>query len=337
MCPVRVRGLLRVMLAALLLLVGVVAAPSPASADVGDYLDVDITAVSTPTLDLGNPQQVIDISGTVTNTSTVSVRYAAVHFWRSPQPLASPAALAEHLANPPAGQRLFQEPNVDILSQEEGLAPGERAAFTVRGTVEELITQGTPLTLTNVAYALGVQVLGNAEGEARRVVGRDAIGIGATTEPVESSAIVLLTAPPTWLPGGEFLTDDLAEDLDDRLETLLASAERPGVFAAIDPALYAAARRLTEDHVVDGETADGNGVALAWLERVDALATQGRLLRLPAGNPDLARADASGALDDVLAWSGDAVPEALAKLPTVAVLGKGATPSSRPASPPSAP
>ena len=318
--------MLRVMLAALLLGVGVVAAPLTASANDGDYLDVDITAISTPTLDLGDREQVIDISGTVTNTSTVSVRYAAVHFWRSPQPLASPAALAEHLADPPAGQRLFQEPNVDILSQEEGLAPGERATFTVRGTVEELVTQGTPLTVTNVAYALGVQVLGNAPGENRRVVGRDAIGVAAATEPVESSALVLLTAPPTWLPSGEFLSDGLAEDLDDRLETLLASAERPGVLAAIDPAVYAAVARLTEEHVVDGEPVDGNGIALAWLKRVDALAAQGRLLRLPAGNPDLARADASGILAGVLGWSDDAVPAVLAKLPTVAVLGAGATP-----------
>ena len=45
------------------------------------------------------------------------------------------------------------------------------------------------------------------------------------------------------------------------------------------------------------------GQALAWLGRVDQLAAQGRLWRLPTGNPDLARADASGALTDVLAWA----------------------------------
>ena len=324
MCAVRVRRLLRVMFAALLLVAGGVVAPLPAAADRGDVLDVDITGISTPTIDLGDPDQVIDISGTVTNVSTVSVRYAAAHFWRSPRPLRSPEALAEHLANPPAGERLFQEPNVDILSQEEGLAPGQRVTFTVRGTVQELLTEDTPLTTTDVAYALGVQVTGFAGEGGRRVVGRDAIGVAATTTPSESSALVLLTATPSWLPSGEFLSDDLAEDLDDRLDALLTSAERPGVVAAVDPALYAAVGRLAEEHVIDGETTAGNGQALAWLGRVDQLAAQGRLWRLPTGNPDLARADASGALTDVLAWAEESVPEALVKLPTVAVLGDGA-------------
>ena len=108
MCAVRVRRLLRVMFAALLLVAGVVVAPLPAAADRGDVLDVDITGISTPTIDLGDPDQVIDISGTVTNVSTVSVRYAAAHFWRSPRPLLSPEALAEQLADPPAGERLFE-------------------------------------------------------------------------------------------------------------------------------------------------------------------------------------------------------------------------------------
>ena len=324
MCAVKVRRLLRALMAALLLVAGLVGAPGTAAAD-GDYLDVDITGISTPTIDLGNPDQVIDISGTVTNVSTVSVRYAAVHFWRSPRPLRSREALAEHLANPPAGERLFEaDHNVDILSQNEGLAPGQRATFTVRGTVQELLTEDTPLAATDVAYALGVQVMGYA-GESRRVVGRDAIGVAATTAPVDSSALVFLTAAPSWLPSGAFLNDGLADDLDDRLDTLLASAERPGVYAAIDPALYAAAGRLAEEHVVDGETTAGNGQALAWLGRLDRLAAQGRLWRLPTGNPDLARAEASDALDDVLAWAEESVPDALAKLPTVAVLGDGAS------------
>ena len=39
----------------------------------------------------------------------------------------------------------------------------------------------------------------------------------------------------------------------------------------------------------------------------------------------LARAEASDALADVLAWAEESVPDALAKLPTVAVLGDGAS------------
>ncbi|MFT3888239.1 MAG: DUF6049 family protein [Arachnia sp.] len=323
-----VRRLLRPVLAALLLVVGVLAAPTTAAADGVDPLAVTITSISTPTIDLTDPDQVIRISGTVTNVSTVRVRYAAVHFWRSPQPIYGAAQLADNAADPPAGERLHKrDQNVDVLAREEGLDPGQRATFSVEGTVHELTTEDTPLTVTQVAYLLGVQVRGFPGNESQRVVGRAAIGVAATTTPVESSAIVVLTATPSWLPSGEFLDDSLAADLDDRLETLLASAERPGVIAAVDPALYAAAGRLAEEHLIDGEKVPGSGVAMGWLRRVDALAGQGRLWRLPTGNPDLARAEASGVLDEVLGWAAAAVPETLATLPTVAVLDETATPA----------
>ena len=136
---------------------------------------------------------------------------------------------------------------------------------------------------------------------------------------------MVLSATPTWLPDGTFIDESLLDDLSGRLETLLASAERPAIQAAIDPALHEAVKRLAEPHEAGGQERPGNGVALRWLRRVDALAEQSRLWRLPYGNPDLARADASGQLHQVLAWARDAIPANLHGLASVAILDDGAS------------
>ena len=144
----------------------------------------------------------------------------------------------------------------------------------------------------------------------------------ATQRPVDSSAVVVLSAPPTQLPDGTFLSDDLASDLDNRLDALLTSGERPGVITAIDPALYDAAKALSEAHVVAGAEQPGSGIALRWIQRVDALAEAKRLWRLPYGNPNLTRAAASGVWDEVL--TGSRIAGSLGDLPTVAVVDDAA-------------
>ncbi|HHT13300.1 MAG TPA: hypothetical protein GX013_09080, partial [Propionibacterium sp.] len=66
--------LLRALLAAVLLAVGVVAVPGTAHART-EYLDVEITSISNPTLNLSDPDQVIEIRGRLTNVSTTPIRY----------------------------------------------------------------------------------------------------------------------------------------------------------------------------------------------------------------------------------------------------------------------
>lgn len=321
--------LLRALLAAVLLAVGVVAVPGQAHAQT-DLLDVEITSISTPTLDLSNPDQVVEIEGRLTNVSTTPIRYVNVHFWRAPVPITSPRELTAITNDVPLGARLFLEEagNLHTLTRDEAFGPGERANFHVRATIRELTTEAEyqpPFPRDDAVYLLGVHVRGIPEGDQNMVVGRAEVATAATARPVGSSALVVLAATPSWLPEGTFLDDSLADDLATRLEILLASAERPGVVAAVDPALYRAARRLSREHTVAGEERAASGVALRWVERVDHLAAEGRLWRLPYGNPDLVRADVTGELHRVLNWARESVADDISDLPSVAILDDGAS------------
>lgn len=318
--------LLRVMLAVALFTVALVTASVRPAEALGEYLDVTISSISTPTIDLADADEVITIHGTVTNVSTVPIRFANVHFWRSPTPLTSSDALTAALAAPPAGERLNQtENNYFTISTDNEFGPGERVDFTVSGTVAQLTGgDGTPLRVSDAVYLLGVQVRGLPnDATARSVVGRDTIAVAATRDAVASSSLVLLTSQPSWTIDGAFLDDSLEGELSGRLDALLTSAERADVVTALDPALYEAAKRLSSTHTVGDAESPGSGVALRWIGRVDALIADGRVWRLPYGNPDLVRASVSGALAETLSASDAALPEALAGLPSVAVLPAG--------------
>ena len=319
-----VRRTLRALLAALLLALAVVASPRPAAAEGPEYIDTVINSISAPTIDVTNPSQVVELQGTLTNTSTVPITWLEVDIWRMANPITSPSRLNNLLDNPdalPLEGRLT-DPELghrQVLTMEEQFGPGERIDFSVSATLSELgfVEEGG-------AYIVGVQARGLPADGPKRTLGRDQVVLPATTGEVDSSALVVLTAPPTWLPDGSFTDGSLANDLAERLDVLLTSAERPEVIAAIDPALYVAAQRLTEPHIVDGTERPGSGIALRWVDRIDALADEGRLWRLPYGNPDLARADASGMLQQVLAWARTADPAGFDDLPSVAILDAGA-------------
>lgn len=317
--------LVRALLLTALLAVTGLALPRPAAAAT-EYLDVQLTGLSTPTLNLAAPTQVVELTGTLTNVSTVPVRYVNVHFWRLNLPLTTPAQLARVTAEVPIGARLTDEAagNLDIVTRDDEFAPGQRAEFTVRASVAQLTAGQYALTRNDAAYLLGVQVRGIPEVGGNQVVGEDQVVIAATDAPVESSAVVELAAPLTWLPDGDFLDASLSAELAGRLETLLTSAERDGVVAAADPALLEAVERMSGIHIVGGVEQPGSGVALRWLGRVKALAGQGRLWRLPYGNPDLVRARNAGALERV--WTGAlaATPTAWRDLPLAAILAPGA-------------
>ncbi len=300
------------LVAALLALAVVIVDPRPAAAAT-DYLEVELTSVSTPTLDLADPAQVVELSGTLTNVSTVPIRYVNVHFWRLSTPQTTTTQLAQTLADVPIGARLFDEQagNLDILTRDEDFAPGQRADFTVRATVAQLTAGQYALTRTDAGYLLGVQVRGIPADGPNQVVGEDQGGGGHHgTRGVQRPRAA---HRPTHLAARRGLHRRLPRPRTSasRLDTLLASAERDGVVAAVDPALLEAVELMTGDHVVGGVSTPGSGVALAWLRRVQALAEQDRLWRLPYANPHLTRADAAGELDRVLEWSATATPPSM--------------------------
>lgn len=321
----KVGRLVRALAVAAVLAITGLALPQPAVA-AGDYLDVRITEVSTPVLDLSDPEQIVELSGTLTNVSTEPIRYLNVHFWRLDQPITTPSRLDAYTADVPLGARLTSEAdgNLDILTRDEEFVPGQQAQFSVRASVGQLTQGSYPLTRDDAAYLLGVQVRGIPGVGGNQVVGEDQAVVVATGEPTESSAVVELAAPVSWLPDGTFVDDSLASELTGRLGSLLSSAERDGVVATVDPALLEAVDRLTGEHVVGGEERPGSGIAIGWLERIRTLAGEGRLWRLPYGDPNLVRARDAGALDSTWEASLAATPGEWLGLPLVVVVGAGA-------------
>lgn len=295
------------------LLLLAVSLPRMAAAD-DEPVEISIDSVSTATLDLGKPQESVELKGTLTNTTTQPITWLNISMFRQTRPLTSNGDIAAALAAP-SGARLTSETNGNVALPIQGqFQPGQKVSFSVRATVAEL-----GFTTNDAAYLLGVDVRGIRAQGTRQTLGRHATVIAATTSTTSSSSLVMLTAPPKRLPDGSFPDESLLTDLSGRLGSLLTSAERSGVVAAIDPALYDAAVALSEPHTVGGEKQNGSGVALSWVSRVDALAARGTLWRLPYGNPDLQRAQASGELDSVLAWS-DTATKTLTNLPQVALV-----------------
>ncbi len=290
-----------------------VSLPVTATAD-EEPVKITIDSVSATTLDLSKPQESVELKGTLTNTTTQPITWLNISLFRRTTPLTSTSELAAALAEP-SGARLTSETNGNVALPVQGqFQPGQQVSFSVRATVAEL-----GFTTNDAAYLLGVDVRGIRAQGTRQTLGRHATVIAATTSATSSSSLVMLTAPPERLPDGSFSDDSLLTELSGRLGSLLTSAERSGVVAAIDPALYDAAVALSQPHVVGDEEQEGSGVALSWVSRVDALAAKGALWRLPYGNPDLQRAQASGELESVLAWS-ETATTTLTSLPQVALV-----------------
>lgn len=319
------RPLLRAALAALLVTAGTLLTPATAQAETGGLLDVTITDISRPLLDLAEPDAVVQLSGTLINTSASRISYVNVHFWRSQDPITTRAALDGALASEatdPLGARLFSdEMNLDPVTGEGYLSPGERARFTVRATIAQL-----DFRATDAIYLLGVHVRGIPEGAAgNETVGRGRILAVATRSPLTATEVVELTAAPTRLADGDFRDESLLTEIAGRLDALLALAERPGATLLVDPSLLSEAEALGTAHTVAGVDRPGRPEAADWAARVRRLIRGGAALRLPFADPALARSQASGDLDGVLARS-EAIPTAATgRLPVAADLRSFAT------------
>ena len=295
--------ILRALVAVVLALPALVLMPLPASAETATGLvDVTITGNSAPVIDLSDPEQVIELTGTIINTSNARARYTTVEFWKSTTPITSQDELDETLDSPatmPIGER--QEPwdeesgHTDVITRDDWFAVGDRAAFTVRATVGEL-----GFSTDDAAYLVGVHVRGFPEDDEKQVIGRGRILTAATSVPTESSPVVALTAGPQRSPDGDFADDSLAESLTGELRELLTSAADTDATVLVDPMLLMDARALTENHSVAGTEAPPLEAARVWVSRLEGLIAMGRVKRLPWGDVDLARAARMGHLDDAV-------------------------------------
>lgn len=322
------RWVLRALVALSVLVPALMLTPTTAQADVDHLVDVSLAAISTPVLDLSDPDQVVELSGTITNTSPSRISYTTVEFWKSTTPLTTQDELTRALDSPatePIGER--QQPpseesgHVQVITRDDWFNPGEEVAFKVRATVDEL-GFGTD----EAAYLMGIHILGIPDGTpGGRVVGRGRLLVAATSAPLQSSQVVELAAGPQRTPDGDFMGDTLTDALDSDLDELLEAAEDPASTVLLDPMLLMDVRALADDHTVDGEESPPVREAASWASRMDAVVRSGRVFRLAWGNVDVPRARALGHLENAVGWADDALTDpTLRALPLAADLGSSA-------------
>ena len=323
-----VRWLLRALVALALLIPLVTAATPSAHADEPQLIDVVITGNSSPVIDLSNPDHVIELTGTLTNTSASPVQFTAANFWRSTDAILNEDELDAVLTSPsntPVGGRpppyTVESGHSQRISEGSSFEPGESADFRVHATVGEL-----GFVTDDAAYLVGVHIRGIVDGYGgNQTLGRARILVAATASPLLSSTVVELTAGPQRTPEGDFLNDSLAASLTGDLEKLLTLSEQPGVTVLLDPMLLMDVRALATEHTVQGKTTPPVAQAAGWANRLEKVMQQERVLRLPWGNTHLPRAHEMGLLEDVVGWADDALTDpALRALPLAADIGSAA-------------
>lgn len=324
------RWILRALVAVALVIPLFAVAGPVAHAQMPGLVDITITGNTSPVVDVSEPEQVVELTGTIINTSTSRIQYTAVNFWKSTDPIVSQSGLDEALAsaaNVPEGER--QEPwdeesgHVQVITTQDWFEPGQRATFTVRATVGEL-----EFPVDDASYLVGVHVRGIAEGvPGNNTVGRGRILVAATSSQLKYSEVIELSAGPHRSMDGDFVDDALSERLASDFDDLLTVAEETDSTVLLDPMLLMDARALGSEHTVAGEPAAPDEVAASWVTRVESLIARGDVLRLPYGDVDVPRADQAGLLTEVVAWADDAVTDpTLRALPLATTLDTSATP-----------
>lgn len=326
---IEARWFLRALVALALLIPLLTFAPDVARADGPGLIDVTITNNSVPVVDLSNPEQVVELSGTITNTSASRVEFVAVNFWTSTNPIESTTQLNSALASAsdePLGRRTepptLESGHVQLIKEDDWFGVGERATFRVRATVAEL-----GFSTDDAAYLVGVHVRGIVEGiKGNQTVGRGRILVAATSSPLHSSQVVQFAAGPQRSPNGDFVDNSLAAALGSDLDQLLDIAENSDTTVLLDPMLLMDARALADNHTVAGEKAAPVEAAQRWVQRMERLMSSGRVFRLPWGNLDLPRAQAANILPEAMEWTENAVTDPdLRELLLAANLGAAAS------------
>ena len=295
----------------------------PLAAHAEGEVTITFETFSPVLLNLDDPTQVVTLTGTVRNDTRDPLTAINVHFWRVNTPILSPEELDKILDSPldePVGRRLTNESNLMPLPD---LAPGTSAPFQVTATVADL-----GLSRADAVYLLGVHVRASRSDAPRSTVGRGRILAPATNARMPVASVVKLTHQPTLLGDTEFRDDSLTQAIETDLAELLTAAEEPRRTALVDPALLVELKTLAGPHRVAGQDVAPNATAQRFLDRLQVLIRERRVLRLPFGNPDLPRLHASGTLSEfeaALGWSVTALDNAdlpeVADLPLAADLG----------------
>lgn len=326
----KARWTLRALVAAAMVIPFLAFTPWVAQAETAGQVEVVINTNSTPVIDLANPEQVVELSGTIENTSASRVQYAAVNFWKSTTPIVDEAELERALDAPasiPVGTRqtpwTLESGHIQRINEGGWFNPGERANFTVSAMVGEL-----EFLTDDAVYFVGVHVRGIVEGQKGNLtIGRGRILVTAAPSPLPAIQAVELTAGPQRSLDGDFINDSLARSLSTDLGDLLTLAEDVDATVLLDPMLLMDVRALGKDHTVGGKAAPANGAAAEWASRMDDVIAKGRVMRLPWADIDLPRTHAMGILANAMEWADDSLTDpALRRLPLAGDLGEFATP-----------
>lgn len=285
----------------------------PARADDAPQGRLQITTVTPARIDAADTDDIVTISGTFTNTTGVPLTFVTAELWHYTGRLSSFVEIDAAISTAdgaPVGTR--HEPGVALAGQDP-LAPGESAAFTVGAPTSAIAAEASEL-----ATLAGVHVRAVPEGTTQRVtVGRARALIPHEALPFELIDVNLLTAAPGQVPGSNAVSDDLAADIAGRLSEQLADSGPSDTVTVIDPAIYQAAVRLADEGA-------GDEAAIAFVEAIDRLRMQGKLWRLPHGNPNLARMP-EALRTQVPGWSDELVVPGLEDVPDVALVREAAT------------
>lgn len=318
---------MRLTLTLALLLGGLALPVSPAQADEQSDVTVDIDEVSPAIIDTDAPDDVITVSGTVTNNTDQELRYLVVQIWSSADPITEESDLNAVLASDPMnpiGQRLQQEHlgHVEVISRDEPFEPGATQSFKVQGTVAEL-----GFTRNDAAYLIGA----HARVVQQETVGRGRALVVATKNPLQRSTVVPLTYHPTRDDRGRFTSEDtrqaLINELSTRLLRLTRGAEQYNSTVLLDPMLLSDIQALAVTHATaDGTEHPGIPLADQWLSTIDDMAVENRVFRLPYAGMNVTRLHNQGLIDPYLGWGRDQVDAWVRRLPEAALIDNTASP-----------
>jgi hypothetical protein len=279
--------------------------PPPRIGAAATPLQVDLVAVSPPSPDASQLEAEVAITVVLTNTSDTDFDAVRLSLERG-APIVQRVLLHDALADPPATEQLYTEPQ-----EAPGPLPaGASASITYRTT----------------APAMGLFLDGVYPYD---LVAQGRIGMGPYREVGRSPAVVptFVRQPPAALSlswvwplidvphvsgsdamGGAdplFLDDELAASirsggrLDRALQVVEAVAGRVRMTLVIDPALVNELLLMSEGYRVQvgaGRTVEGTGSddAAAWLARLKIVASQHDLVLTGYADPDLDAVAAHG-------------------------------------------
>lgn len=300
----------------MILLLAAVIMPAPsAQADDSDQISLALSSI-TPTSVSSSGE--LSISGTLTNTGQSSLSGARIQMWRARGPITNVDALQLALDGQSVGGEHQDLTSADASETVSSLAAGNTQGFTLRASFNE---GDDPLALlsTNSVYQVGVRVIdasGNEIGSTTTVMGypTDAGYQAVTIAQLTSTASMtgtLTQTDGTAVP--VFANDHLAQEIASggRLDLIAQLAETDGVSSIIDPMLWDELTAMTTGYQVrqdDGSLVDGDGgqAAHSFLDRLQAIADNGRAYRCLYGNLDV-RAAAANDRDDLLTTAVDAL------------------------------